>query len=140
VGLASRDQIVAVARRYLGTRFKHQGRVPGQALDCAGVVVCAARELGLGFYDVADYPRLPQGDALRRHLLSAGLAPIAPHRARPGDVLLMRFERDPQHLALMTDRGIIHAHLRLRGVVEHRLDDWWQGKIIAAFQFPGVET
>ena len=34
--------IIAIARACLGTPFRHQGRIPGVALDCAGLVVAVA--------------------------------------------------------------------------------------------------
>lgn len=134
-----RRRFIAAARRYLGTPFRHQGRQPGRGLDCVGVIACAARELGFSDYDVTNYSRLPQGRAIERHLLRAGMEPIAPTAAQPGDVVVMRFERDPQHLALMTNRGVLHAYLESGAVVEHRLDAIWRSRIVAAFRFPGIE-
>ena len=130
--------LVQAARGFLGTRFRHQGRLPGQGLDCAGVVVCAARAVGVAVHDVVGYGRLPDGDALPRHLATAGCKEIALDDARPGDIYLMRFESDPQHLALVTDIGILHAYADVGRVVEHRLDDVWRARIVAAFRLPGV--
>jgi cell wall-associated NlpC family hydrolase len=39
--------MVLAARECLGTPFQHQGRVPGVGLDCVGVAIYAAREVGL---------------------------------------------------------------------------------------------
>lgn len=126
------------ARAFLGTRFRHQGRVPGRGLDCAGVIVCAARAVGLSGYDAAGYGRLPVGHALRAHLDAAGCAEIGLEQVRPGDVYLMRFDGDPQHLALVTDIGILHACGDIGRVVEHRLDAVWRARIVAALRLPGV--
>ena len=128
--------MVAAARRCLGTPFRHQGRQPGRGLDCVGLIVCAARECGLADYDVTGYARLPQGDSMKEHLLAAGLLPRDMPSARPGDVLLMRFTREAQHLALMTERGVLHSYQQVGRVVEHRLDDAWRGRIVGAYAFP----
>jgi cell wall-associated NlpC family hydrolase len=130
--------IVRTARGFLGTRFRHQGRVPGRGLDCAGVIVCAAQAAGLMVYDVTGYGRLPDGESLTRHLGMAGCREIAATEARPGDLYLMRFEREPQHLALVTELGILHAYADIGRVVEHRLDEAWRARIVAAFRLPGV--
>jgi NlpC/P60 family putative phage cell wall peptidase len=136
--MGDRDRLVAVARQWLGTPFRHQGRQPGRGLDCVGLVVCAARHCGLADYDVTDYPRLPQGDALAGHLRAAGLVAVDPRAALPGDVLLMRFTREAQHVALVTDGGILHAHEQVGRVVEHRLDESWRRRIVAVYRFAEV--
>ncbi|MBK8745664.1 MAG: peptidase P60, partial [Propionivibrio sp.] len=38
--------ILAAARACIGTPFVHQGRIPGLALDCAGLVVAVAQAIG----------------------------------------------------------------------------------------------
>lgn len=134
-----RDAIVRQAREFVGTPFRHQGRVPGRALDCLGVIVCVGRQLKLFDHDRRDYPRVaPDGETLLREVARAGFRGIAPAAARPGDVYVMAMTRDPQHVALVTDKGILHAWLAARAVVEHGLDDFWAARIVAAFRFPGV--
>lgn len=137
--MATRADVIAAGRRCLGTPFRHQGRQPGRGLDCVGIIAWIARDLGLSDYDVTNYSRLPEGRGIFRHLEQAGLIEVPVMAARPGDILVMRFETDPQHLALMTDRGILHAYLGQAAVVEHRLDETWRARIVAAFQFPGVD-
>lgn len=113
--------------------------MPGRGLDCLGVIACAGKELGLVSHDVPDYPRLPpDGETLQREIARAGFQPVAVAAAQPGDVYLMRVTRHPQHVALKTDRGILHAWMEARAVVEHGLDDMWRARIVAAYRFPGV--
>jgi cell wall-associated NlpC family hydrolase len=136
--MVTQGEIVSTARRCLGTPFRHQGRRPGRGLDCVGVIAWTARELGLSCYDVTNYSRLPQGRALLRHLEEAGMVEVEAAKAGPGDVVAMRFQREVQHLALLTDRGMLHAYYGAGAVVEHRLDATWRGRIVAAFRFPGL--
>jgi cell wall-associated NlpC family hydrolase len=131
-----RAAVVECARRYLGTRWHHQGR-SSAGLDCAGLVVRVAHDLGLSSADVGGYGRTPDGfrlyDVLRAHL-------VVTHEAQPGDVLLFRFVKNPMHLAILTEPGrMIHAYANARRVVEHRIDETWRRRIVDAFRLPGVE-
>jgi len=51
----SADEILAAARACLGTPFLHQGRIPGVALDCAGLVVAVAQAIGADYVDRTGY-------------------------------------------------------------------------------------
>lgn len=132
--MIERASITAAARRYLGVRYVHQGRAT-VGLDCAGLVVRVARDLGIPAQDMAGYGRLPVGDALRQ-TLDAQAVPVAHYRE--GDILLIRFQLEPQHLAIVTDSGMIHSYAAARKVVEHRIDSHWASRIVAAYSFPGV--
>jgi cell wall-associated NlpC family hydrolase len=132
----TRDDIVAAARQYLGIRYHHQGR-NRSGMDCAGLIVCVARDLGIALLDQTGYSRVPNGGSLRRAVEGQAVRVAT---AQPGDILLMRFDGDPQHLAIMTDHGMIHSYAQARRVVEHRIDAEWAKRIVAAYQFPGVEA
>jgi cell wall-associated NlpC family hydrolase len=131
----SRQAIVAAARSYLGVRFHHQGRNRA-GLDCAGLVVCVARDVGISTAaDITGYSRT-FGGAVMKAALDADLLPVVFYR--PGDVLLMRFDGEIKHMAIVSDKGIIHAYLAARRVVEHRLDVVWSSRVVAAYALPGV--
>lgn len=136
---AGRAAVIAHARACLGTRFRHQGRLPGVGLDCVGLIVHVVRAMGIGDYDYIHYGRLPYGGTLEHHLGKAGLTVIDQAQALPGDVLLFKFDAAPQHVAIMTGHGMIHAYLLARRVVEHRLDQHWASRLCGAFQFPGID-
>ena len=124
--------VVAEARSWLKTPFRHQGRVKGRAVDCAGLVVGVARALGFEVADMAGYARTPQGDMLRQHLEAQAVRVQA---AQPGDISLMRFEREPQHLGIASDIGIIHAFSAPGMCVEHGIDAVWARRIVAVYRF-----
>jgi len=129
------DAVVATARSWRGTRYAHQGRTPGQRLDCLGLVVCVARAHGLSQYDFTQYGPLPSAAVLLREV-RAHMDEIPLADARRGDVLVMAWQTEPQHMALLTeDDYIIHAYLGARQVVEHRLDSVWRGRVRHAFRF-----
>lgn len=138
-----RDDILAAARAELGTPFRHQGRTPGWSLDCAGLVVTVASALGVDYSDQQGYSRHPS-DGLLESALDAQpcLVRVALADMQAGDVLLMRFNADPQHLAIFAGwsdvyqaEGIIHAWLQAKKVCEHVLTDEWRSRIVRVYRF-----
>ncbi|MCI5049604.1 MAG: NlpC/P60 family protein [Rickettsiales bacterium] len=138
--------IVACARSYLGTPFKHQGRSKDRGVDCLGLLVGIARDCELksgeqrladrddrGYGHIPPYSRLHQG-------LCENLTEISKENMRAGDVVLLRHDGNPQHLGIIAqlDDGvwsIIHAYAKARKVVEHRLDDGWYARIAHIYRF-----
>lgn len=137
--MPSRSDILCAARAWLGTPFRHQGRCRGVGVDCIGLIVGVARDLGLGARDRTDYPRQPDGRSLEA-ALEDQLRLLGPGDMGPGDVLLMRIRRMPQHVGFLAEHGtIIHAHSAAGRVVEMRLNERWWERMVAAYRFPGVE-
>jgi NlpC/P60 family putative phage cell wall peptidase len=134
--MASRPEIVAEARRWLGTPYRHQGRRLGESVDCIGLVVGVARALDLGDW-AGVYGRQPDPAWMGREL-GAHLDPIEAASVLPGDVLWLRFARSPTHLAIVTDVGMIHAYSPRKRVVEHSIDMRWRRRVHAAYAFRGV--
>lgn len=133
--MATRADVVNTARSYLGVRFHHQGRTRA-GLDCAGLVVRVAHDLGLSTFDHSDYGPTPLGNMMRG-VMDRETNPVAVWQ--PGDILMMSFVAEPQHLAIVTDHGVIHALLANRKVVEHRLDAVWASRIVCAYSYKGIE-
>lgn len=141
----TRDAIVAEARRWLGTPYRHQASLIGVGADCLGLVRGVWREL------VGEEPeRTPAYtpdwaealgeetllEAARRHCSEI---PIG--AASRGDVLLFRMAlgSPAKHVAIVSGEGrIIHAYWG-KAVCETRLVPWWTRRIAAAFRFPGIE-
>ena len=133
------SDILAEARTWAGTPFRHQGRCKGVGVDCLGLVVGVARALGLSAADGAGYPRQPDGAALLAGLEEA-YVPLGLGRQRPGDILVFRIRSTPQHLALLTEPGgMIHVHAAVGRVVETGLDATWAARLVAAYRYPGVD-
>lgn len=134
----SPEVILSAARTMLETPFRHQGRLPGVALDCAGFVAETARLLGLPVADQTDYARNPTGGLLESALDGQPCLVRVTDGPQPGDVLLMRFDGDPQHLGIYTGENLIHAWQVVGKVCEHRLDDAWRRRIVRVYRFVGV--
>ena len=132
--------IIAAARACLGTPFAHQGRVVGVGLDCAGLAVVAVRAAGVDVLDFAGYGRTPN----KGHLAAAmdaqpmleRVANIADREA--GDIILMRFLGEPQHVGICTGAGIIHAYEAVGTCCEHDLCAKWAARIVRVYRVKGL--
>jgi len=131
------SQLVTAARRYLGVPFRHRGRTRA-GLDCAGLIWRSYADLGVILPDIRIYGREPHRNGLER-VVKAGFGCAAARDPEPGDVLLMRFEREPHHLGFVGDYAhgglsLIHAYGTAGKVVEHRLDALWRGRIVTVYR------
>lgn len=135
-------QVVAEARRWIGTPYCHQASCRGAGADCLGVFRGVWRAL-FGAEPICLPPYSPDwaetsGDevllaAARRLLVARDLGPPC-----PGDVLIFRMRAGAmaKHLALATGPCmIIHAYSGV-GVVETPLSAPWARRVVARFEFP----
>jgi len=138
-------QVVAVARGWLGTPYRHQAACRGAGCDCLGLVRGVWREV------MGPEPERPPAysmdwsepareevlwRAAARHLVARPLGPGA-----PGDVILFRMRAGgvAKHLGIVSEcgpgAGFIHAYAG-HGVVETALSAPWRRRIVARFAFP----
>jgi cell wall-associated NlpC family hydrolase len=125
--------IVETARTWLGTPFHHQGRVKGAGVDCIGLVIGVARELGIWApdFDYRDYGRQPNNGVLLREISKH----CEPCTMEEGCILLMRWFKEPQHVAIYTGGTIIHSAETFGKVVEHGYDRKWAKRTVHAFRY-----
>lgn len=160
--MTSAATLIACARTWLNppTRYRHQASRKGLGADCVGFLKAVAVEAGVITPELAaglptDYSRQPAGGQLRRlmgELLiqvqcvlgapsGANPWPRLSHDLRPADLLLIRFAREDQHVAMLTmaepEPYIIHCGRQ--GVVEHRLDSVWTSRVTRIYRFRGLE-
>jgi len=144
--MIAREGIVAAARGWIGTPYRHQASVKGAGCDCLGLLRGVWREV-LGpepeappAYS-ADWAEAPGGtetmaEAARRHMTEIPL-----DAARAGDAVLFRMRPNgpAKHAAILSgDSRMIHAWSG-HAVVETSLGRWWRARMAFAFRFPGVE-
>lgn len=139
-------QVVAEARRWLGTPYLHQASCQGAGCDCLGLI----RGIWQALY--GQEPEHPPGYSMdwsepagEEILWQAALRHLKPKfLAEPdcGDVLLFRMRRGAiaKHLGVQSRLGskgaaFIHAYSG-RGVVESALTPAWQRRVVARFSFP----
>lgn len=139
------QEIVGVARSWIGTPYVHQSAVRGAGSDCLGLVRGVWREvLGGQPEPVPAYSMdwsEPQGEERLWEAALRHLGPKVFNDEAPGDVLLFRMRQGSvaKHLGFAGDVGsnpsFIHAYAR-HGVLESPLSGPWRRRIVARFQFP----
>ncbi len=138
-----RQLIVDAARSWLKTAWRHRGRIKRNeqsegGVDCGGLIIEVGNALSLFNEPIAFrfYSRLPSASFVRQ-ACEAYLAPKRLKDKLPGDILLLSNNNEARHLAIYTDNNtIIHAYVPVREVIEQRLDEAWQQRLVAAFAYP----
>lgn len=140
------SKISEKAREYLGTPYVHHGRVKGHGVDCAGLLVCVGRELGIfpPDFDQLGYSQQPDGAmllAVTRELLPFS---VSKDGLTDGDIVVIRstLQQRPHHFGIVGTHqsgclSIIHANCdRLHNkVVEQRLVFVATLQFVAGFEF-----
>jgi NlpC/P60 family putative phage cell wall peptidase len=139
-------EIVARARAWVGTPYRHQASCRGAGTDCLGLLRGLWREtLGAEPEAVpaysADWSEPSRSEdllaAATRHLV---LVPRA--EARPGDVAVLRMREGgvAKHVGVLAASPLGHATLihaySGHGVVESPLTPAWSRRIAGVFRFP----
>lgn len=144
-------QVIECARTFLGTPFRDRGRAKGRGLDCVGLPLMVAGELGIkdtegqpihGQLYTAYSPQPINNivlDLCAKHLVRVSL-----QDKQTGDILVMKVPHAPCHVGIYLGKvngedWLIHAYAGVDKVVEQPIDIKWQRRICAAFRFPGVE-
>ena len=130
------DELIRIARTWLGVPFAHQGR-SRTGVDCGGLLICIGRDAGLDIAEPPVYSASPDPDLIRVQL-ATHCDEIAIQDCQPGDVIWLSFAGDPRHVGLVTDIGLLHAWAKPAKVVEHRIDATWQRRIRAAWRPRGL--
>jgi NlpC/P60 family putative phage cell wall peptidase len=140
----TRSLIVAEARAWIGTPYRHQASLKGVGCDCLGLVRGVWRAV-MGTEPERAPPYAPDwaeaagretlAEAAGRHMTRVPLNEFA-----PGDVLLFRWraEMPAKHAAIVTASDkMVHAHDGA-AVAEVAIAPWWRRRLAYAFRFPGL--
>jgi NlpC/P60 family putative phage cell wall peptidase len=140
------ERVVACARSWVGTPYRHQSSCKGAGTDCLGLLRGIWREL-LGAEPetvppyTADWSEAGEGEDL---LGAAGrnLRAIARDNAVPGDVLILRMadRGAAKHVGILARaregrETLIHAYSG-HGVVESPLTPAWSRRVAGTFRLP----
>ena len=142
------QHVVASARKWLGTPYRHHGCAIQKECDCVGLVVGTGQTAGVKIeYAARDYSQHPKAEKIlgecEKRLIVRECNPL--HDLVPGEVVAMviRGNIEPQHLGVIGDfegrLTLIHAFNKRNAVVEHTLTDWWRKRIVRVFRYHGVD-
>jgi len=135
--------VVALARSWIGTPYRHQGARKGVGCDCLGLVRGVWAEVtGRATEDPGAYAPDWAERAGDDRLISAAQrhcgASIPLSEARPGDIILFRW-RDgvaAKHAGILSGPDhFIHAYEAV-GVIESSLVPSWRRRIAAVHRIP----
>lgn len=137
-----RARVLAAARGWIGTPYRHQGSRRGVGCDCLGLVRGVWRELYGREPETppaysAQWAAIDGRDALSE-AATRHFQPVPIAEARPGDLVLFRWRegRPAQHCGLLDEGGrVIHAY-EGASVVSSPLTPGWAGRIAGAYRFP----
>lgn len=139
------ERIVAEARSWIGTPYRHQASLKGVGCDCLGLLRGVWRSLyksepeltpayAPDWAEANGEERL--AEAARRHLVE-----ITPNEIRAGDVLLFRWRPHlpAKHAAiLVSPERMIHAHDGA-AVAEVFIAPFWRRRLAYAFRFKDAD-
>jgi len=135
------DKLISESRTYLGVPWIHQGR-SRKGVDCVGFILLSFAKLNIPIVEIKGYSRHPDGTKLKEVMDNQkSTRPLLPNEEiKPGDVVLFKIRKEPQHVALVTDSstydlGIIHSYNGgMKEVIEHDFAEYWKKKIIAVYR------
>ena len=138
-----RGDVVAAARRWIGTPYVHQASLKGVGADCLGLVRGIWREIHGAEPEPVPAYTADWGEIGGAELLLGGAARhLRPATGeRSGDLLVFRMRAGAiaKHLGIQATigpaAGFIHAYDR-HGVVESPLSRPWRARIVGRFRFP----
>lgn len=124
--MSKRAEVVAEAKRWIGTPYHHHGRVIGAGVDCVQILCAVYETCGVigptdpGFY-ATDWHLHHSDELYLQGLLQASA--IETEDPLPGDVVMFRFGRTWSHGGILVDdETVVHAYLH-RGVIVTRLNE-----------------
>lgn len=138
----TKEDVIAAARTWLGTRWVHQGRgIPG--LDCAGLVVKVHETLGLPVEDRQGYRRTPNAIEFLEHIRKQTTPTPSPE---PGCIAVFKEDRFACHVGFVGWHptydclSIIHAHALHKQVVEEPFTEHWLKVLVECRNIIGLKT
>ena len=138
---AKADDIVRVANTLVGMKYRHQGRGQG-SIDCVGVPIYIAHELGLSTWDTTDYGPRPVLHKFNKLIVKTGATRIPMKDLTHGDMVQISWEgAAPVHVGIIEidERGqtwVIHAFMLHRQVTREQVDAKMQRSFVAAWRLP----
>lgn len=148
------DDWIASLRSYIGVRFRHQGRSRDYGVDCIGLAVCAALDIGIahGAERIVGYSRIPTDNDFDKWAgrfsvpLPYNRLQAIDRQVKVGDIITFWIEQQgvTRHVAVYTGRdtqgrpSMIHSYAKEdRGVIECAINpNYWTRRISRIYRLP----
>ncbi len=139
-------KILKIAKSWVGTKFHFNGRIKKNqnnkgGVDCIGLILKVGEEINSTYngkniinYDYLTYSRYPNKNEMRI-FLNKYFIKISKKQAKAGDLVYFNFENKLEHIAIITDVGILHCYIEVKMVVEHSLNNYWNKKILGYYRY-----
>ena len=133
--------VIAAARAWVGTPYRHASSRRGVGCDCLGLVRGVWEDVS-GVTPPLPEPYSPDWAELRddEPLLGAARRHLVPAEPVPGAVLVFRWSPHAaaKHCGVLVGHDrLVHAYSGV-GTVESALVPAWRRRIVGAFAFPGM--
>lgn len=137
------DIFVNTARSYLNCKWKHRGRSKN-GIDCAGLVICSLQDMNYNPIDLKIYGREPFRDGLQDYA-EKNFGKNVTTGITKGDILLLRFEKQPHHVAIVGDYihgglSLIHSSGEAGKVIETIFNEYWQERVCLVYRIRTEEN
>jgi NlpC/P60 family putative phage cell wall peptidase len=146
-------EIIAEARRWIGTPYHHQAAKRGVGCDCIGLIVGVGKTFGLmgedfdeRFKQFAGYSRVPNPRMMRRWMeLFLEPADVARNKIPPpGFIAWIQWREElPMHLGIIADfedrATMIHSYKPVGYCAEHTFDANWRERVHSFWKFKGLD-
>lgn len=141
----TRDQVVAEARRWVGTPYRVRGRSE-RGLDCLGLLVMLGRAFEIPHVDQQDYSIWPDANRLILHRLAEYLVAVPFNTRLPGCIGAFAERRLPCHVGVFSERhDVVHViHARIASPSRVAEEPWatmprTEMRMIGLFALPGMD-
>lgn len=141
----TRNQIIAEAESWEGTKWQHQASVKGIACDCAGLirgVYCNLTGIETPMYDYPATWHLFKQEPRVFNECKKYFNEIPIDDVKPGDILIFRFRPNfvAHHLAfVLNNNRIIHADMEAGKVIISNYNATWRARATNAFRLKELE-
>ena len=137
--MSRKEEFVNIARTWIDVPYKDKGR-SRYGVDCIGLVIKSAHEVGWTDYDTLNYPRRPNPKDFLRELKNQ-LDRIPKSDISHGDIAVFAEPRHPCHTGIIDidecgNVYVIHAYAPAKKVIREPMTSQRKERMVMAFRIP----
>ncbi|MHC4072997.1 MAG: NlpC/P60 family protein [Planctomycetota bacterium] len=134
------NEIVECAHTLIGVPFRHQGR-DLRGIDCVGVPIYIAKDLGIKEWNSVAYPPRPNMALFEKLIRDTGSREVLYGERAHGDMLRVMSFRFPVHIGIYVvspggQEFMIHAFQPFKKVIKTPLNAQEWKKVHSVWRFP----